>query len=85
MVICCRYDVNQSSIRYSDVKQLSITDPTSKNIKPPQPEYEAVNMKPPSDIKMDVNPAYGCDVKLDVDPANVKMDAIPAYQVTIAN
>ena len=82
MTICCRYDVNQSNIRYSDVKQSrdnTITDPTNKYIKPPEPdvEYEAVdtkpNMKPDSDVKMDVNPAYGCDVK---------MDANPAYQAT---
>ena len=73
MTICCRYDVNQSNIRYSDVKKSRdniITDPTNK---PPDPEYEAVNLKPHSDVRMDVNPAYGCDVK---------MDANPAYQAT---
>ena len=76
----CRYDVNQSNITYSDIKQSrdnTITDSTNKHIKPPEPEYEAVdtkrNMKPDSDVKMDINPAYGCDVK---------MDANPAYQAT---
>ena len=80
MTICCRYDVNQSNIRYSDVKQSRdniIANPINKYIKPPDPEYEAVdtkpNMKSDSDVKMDVNPAYGCDVK---------MDANPAYQAT---
>ena len=80
MTICCRYDVNQSNIRYSDVKQSTyniITDPTNEYNKLSQPDYEAVdtkpNMKPDSDVKMDVNPAYGYDVK---------MHANPAYQAT---
>ena len=80
MTICCRYDVNQSNIRYSDVKQSTdnnITDPTNEYNKLSQPDYKAVNtkpnMKPDSDVKMDVNPAYGYDVK---------MHANPAYQAT---
>ena len=65
MTICCRYNANQSNIRFSDVTQLTdytITNPTSKYIEPLDPEYEIVdtklNMKPHSDVKMDANPAY---------------------------
>ena len=63
--ICCRYDVNQGNIRYDDIKQSrdkTTTDPMSKYIKPPEPEYEAIdtksNMKPHCDVKMDADPAY---------------------------
>ena len=83
VTICCRYDVNQSNVRYSDVKQSvysTSTDSTiTKHVKPSEPEYEAINrdpeakMKVDSDVKMDSNPAYHC---------NIKMDANPAYQAT---
>ena len=63
MYFCCRYDVNQSNIRYSDVKQslskdYTITDPMK--YKQSEPEYEAIETdhKPACDVKMDVNPAY---------------------------
>ena len=67
MTICCRYDVDQSDVRYSDIKQSmtrvhTITESTNKYIKPSEPEYEAIdtkpNMKPYYDVKMDANPAY---------------------------
>ena len=67
MTICCRYDVNESNIRYSDVKHSidnTITDSTNKYVKPyaSEPEYEAIdskpNIKPEYDVKMDANPAY---------------------------
>ena len=62
-----RYDVDQSSMRYSEVKQSvsgsnTITD--SKHIKPSEPEYETIaadptlNVKLGYDVKMDANPAY---------------------------
>ena len=83
ITVCCRYDVNQSNIRYSDVKQSvysTSTDSTiKKHLKPSEPEYEAIErdpeakMKVDSDVEMDSNPAYQC---------NVKMDANPAYQAT---
>ena len=83
VTVCCRYDVNQSNVRYSDVKQPvynTSTDSTSKkHVKPSEPEYEAIKrdseekMKVDSDVKMDSNPAYEC---------NVKMDDNPAYQAT---
>jgi len=64
---CCRYDVDQSSMRYSEVKQSvsgsnTITD--FKPVKPPEPEYEYIapdptlNVKLGHDVKMDANPAY---------------------------
>ena len=63
VTICCRYDVNQSNKRYSDVKQslsidYTITDPLK--YKPSEPEYEAVETdnKPTCDVKMDANPVY---------------------------
>ena len=83
VTVCCRYDVNQSNVRYSDVKQSvynTITDSTIKKlVNPSEPEYEVIKrdpeakMKVDSDVKMDPNPAYQC---------NVKMDANPAYQAT---
>ena len=85
MTICCRYDVNQSNIRYSDVKQsvsrgYTIKDSTNeKPVQPSEPEYEAIEtdakakMKVDYDVNMDANPAYQC---------NVKMDTNPAYQAT---
>ena len=83
ITVCCRYDVNQSNIRYSDVKQsvysTSTDSTTKKHVKPTELEYEAIKrdpeakMKVDSDVKMDSNPAYQC---------NVKMDANPAYQAT---
>ena len=79
MTICCRYDVNQSNIRYSDVKQSAystITDYKSeKSMKPSEPEYEAIEtdakakIKVEYDVNMDTNPAYQCDVKMDTNPA----------------
>ena len=65
MTICCRYDVNQSNIKYSDVnykQSLSrdqiITDPAQ--YKSSEPEYEDIGTdhKPDCDVKMDANPAY---------------------------
>ena len=56
----CRYDVNQNTIRYSDVKQSVSRDYTSKDAKSFEPlEYTAIetNYKPDSNIKM-VDPAY---------------------------
>ena len=85
MTICCRYDVNQSNIRYSDVKQSTSRDynikvsASEKPVKPSEPEYEAIEsdtkakMKVDYDVNMDTNPAYQC---------NVKMDTNPAYQAT---
>ena len=63
LTICCRYDVNQSNIRYSEVKQSVSRDNTIKeytNVKPSEPEYEAITTdhKPGYDVKMDANPAY---------------------------
>ena len=75
LTVCCRsrYDVNQSDIRYSEVKQSVSRDNTIKEyVKPPEPEYEAIetDRKPTGDVKMDVNPAYhSCDVKMDANPA----------------
>ena len=79
MTVCCRYDVNQSNVRYSDVKQSvysSITDSKSeKPVKPSEPEYEAIEtdakakMKVDYDVNMDTNPAYQCDIKMDTNPA----------------
>jgi len=64
---CCRYDVDQSSMRYSEVKHSvfgsnTITD--SKPVKPSEPEDETIaadstlNVKLGYDVKMDANPAY---------------------------
>ena len=63
ITICCRYDVNQSNKRYSDVKHSLSIDYTIKDplkYKPSEPEYEAVETdnKPTCDVKMDANPAY---------------------------
>ena len=61
MTVCCRYDVNQSDIRYSEVKLSVSKDNTVKDyVKPPEPEYEAIETdhKPTCDVKMDANPAY---------------------------
>ena len=60
LTICCRYDVNQSNIRYSDVKQSVSRDHTIKDAKSSEPEYEAIttDYKPDCDVKMDANPAY---------------------------
>ena len=81
MTICCRYDVSQSSVRYSDVKQSVSRDYTikvsanEKAVKPSEPEYEAIEtdakakMKVDYDVNMDTNPAYQCDVKMDTNPA----------------
>ena len=63
MTICCRYDVNQSNISYSDVKRSvsrdhAITDPTKH--KQSEPEYEVVEVdhRRDRDVTMDANPAY---------------------------
>ena len=55
--------MNQSNIRYSDVKlslsrDCTIKDPMKYN--PSEPEYEAIETdhKPDCDVKMDANPAY---------------------------
>ena len=79
MTICCRYDVNQSNVRYSDVKQSvysNITDSKSKKpVQPSEVEYEAIEidtkakMKFDYDVDMDINPAYQCNVKMDTNPA----------------
>ena len=81
MTICCRYDVDQSNIRYSDVKQSTSSDYTikvstnEKPVKLSEPEYEAIEtdakakMKVDYDVNMDTNPAYQCDVKMDTNPA----------------
>ena len=66
LTICYRYDVNESNIRYSEVKQSVSRDNTntdSKYVQSTEPEYEAVfdpkpNMKHSYDVKMDTNPAY---------------------------
>ena len=62
MTICCRYDVNQGNIRFSEVKKsvlsdYTIRDPIKFNVKSSEPEYE--DYKPiDCDVKMDANPAY---------------------------
>ena len=63
----CRYDVNQSNIRCSDVKQSVSRDHTIED----SSEYEAVKIddRVDCDVKMDANPAYHCDVKLNTNPA----------------
>ena len=64
MTVCCRYDVNQSDVRYSEVKKSVSIDNTikdSSNIKPFEPEYELIGIdhKPTDcDVKMEANPAY---------------------------
>ena len=63
MYFCCRYDVKQSNIRYSDVKQSLSKDYTPTDpmkYKQSEPEYEAIEIdhKPTCDVKMDANPAY---------------------------
>ena len=64
LTVCCRYDVSQSNIRYSEVKKSVLSDYTIKdsiNVKSSEPEYEAVGTdhKPTDfDVKMDDNPAY---------------------------
>ena len=74
MTICCRYDVHQSNITYSDIKQ-SVSRDRTINKKPVQPselEYEAIQTGAKTidyDVKMDTNPAYQCDVKMDTNPA----------------
>ena len=81
MTICCRYDVNQSNVRYSDVKQSASRDynikvfANEKPVKPSEPEYEVIEtdakakMKVDYDINTDTNPAYHCNVKMDTNPA----------------
>ena len=76
LTICCRYDVNQSNIRYSDVKQSlsrdsAIKDSTIKDyVKPSEPEYEAIVTNLHCDVEMNLNPAYqACDIKMDINPA----------------
>ena len=62
--MCYRYDVNQSNVRYSEVKQSVSREDTIKdstNVKSSEPEYEAIEIdhKPiDCDVKMDANPAY---------------------------
>ena len=64
MTICCRYDIYQSNVRYSDVKKSVSRDYTnndSTNVKSSEPEYEAIEIdhKPTDcDVKMEANPAY---------------------------
>ena len=64
LTICCRYDVNQSNIRYSDVKQSVSRNHTIKDAKSSEPEYEAITIdhKPDYTVKMDVDPAYASTV-----------------------
>ena len=62
----CRSNVNESNIRYSEVKQSMSRDNTvtdSKHVQSTEPEYEAIvhpkpNTKHSYDVKMDANPAY---------------------------
>ena len=61
--MCCRYDVNKSDIRYSEVKLSLSGDSTIKdstNVEPSEPEYEVITTdhKLDSDVKMEANPAY---------------------------
>ena len=67
IVYCYRYDVDQSNVMYSDVKQSvsgdhTIKEPINKHTELSEPEYEAIdtkpNMKTYNDVKMDANPAY---------------------------
>ena len=64
MTICCRYDVNQSNVKYSEVKKSMSRDYTIKdstNGKSSEPEYEAIEIdhKPTDcDVKIEANPAY---------------------------
>ena len=60
LTICCRYDINQSNIRYSDVNRSVSRDYTIKDAKSSEPpEYEAIktDYKANTNIKMD-DPAY---------------------------
>ena len=41
MTVGCRHDVNQSNIRYSDIKQSLLRDKDSINIKLVEPKQEA--------------------------------------------
>ena len=60
MTICCRYNVDQSSIRYSDVKQSVSRDNAIRDSKSSDAEYAAIATahKPNRDVKMIANPAY---------------------------
>ena len=74
LTIYCRYNVYQSNIRYSDVKQSESRDHTITNpaqCKPTEePEYEAIeNYKTACDVKTNANPAYHSDAKLNANPA----------------
>ena len=64
LTICCRYDVNQSGIKYSDVKQSVSRNHTIKDSEPSDPEYEAITTdhKPDYNVKMDADPAYATTV-----------------------
>ena len=76
MTICCRYDVYQSNIGYSEVKQSVLReDRTITKYKPSEPQYEDVKIadKPNCGVKMNPNPAYHC---------NATLNANPAYQAT---
>ena len=56
MTIGCKYDVNQSNIKYSDVKQSVSTDPTitdKKHTKPSELEYEAIETDAKAKMKVD--------------------------------
>ena len=75
MTICCRYDVVQSNIKYSGVKQSMSRDDTKTvptNVKSFEPDYDVVNADlqlSNSDVKMNPNPAYYCDIKMHPNPA----------------
>ena len=64
LTIYCRYDVNQSNIKYSEDEKSVLSDYAIKdsiNVKSSDPEYEAVEIdhKPiDCDVTMDANPAY---------------------------
>ena len=56
LTICCRYDVNQDTITYGEVKQSVFT-----NTQTSEPEYEVIardHKLIDYDVKMDDNPAY---------------------------
>ena len=86
MSICCRYDVKQSNIRYSDVKQTvsknhNTTDfaKSENHVEPSELEYKAMEIDAEADRKVH------CDVNMDTNPAyqrDVEMDTNPAYEVT---
>ena len=61
--MCCRYDVNESNIRYTEVKQSVSRDNTitdSKHVHSTEPEYDVPkpNIQHSHDVKMATNPAY---------------------------